>query len=422
MFLLADIVTYVRRIIKTPSNASISDNLIIDYINRFYISDVDARMQLFDLKTTYVFQTQPGVDQYNMPMYTVQANSSLNDYVGPVGMYPVYQGFLGPARINGIDVQFSTQRESFWTQWWNIAQQFNIVTTGDGTAGPYSINFPISPDNQIPSNTPINSLLRGHIDLLGIMSFYNTFNQYQDPPLITDAQIAAAQASPTNPQFVQCIPVISSIPQLYITSIDATGQNIVVQDSGLFLADNINYGLLIQPGKAPNGNLTLTAATGPNYSTTVNTVNYLSGTANVTFPVAIPAGNNINVKCVFYQTGLPRAILYYNNIIYLRNPPDNQYTVELTAYLSPAAFLNSSQSVQFGYMCEYLARGAARKILSDTGDVEQFNFYEPLFREQELLVWKRSQRQFTSTRTQTLYSQGHGGNNGGGYNNYGGAT
>jgi len=104
----------------------------------------------------------------------------------------------------------------------------------------------------------------------------------------------------------------------------------------------------------------------------------------------------------------------------LRNPPANQYTVELTAYLSPAAFLNSAQAIQFGYMCEYIARGAARKILSDTGDIEQFQFYEPLFKEQEMLVWKRSQRQFTATRTQTIYSQGQNSIGIGSYNNYGG--
>lgn len=71
-------------------------------------------------------------------------------------------------------------------------------------------------------------------------------------------------------------------------------------------------------------------------------------------------------------------------------------------------------------MAEYLARGAARKILSDTGDVDQFQFYEPLFREQELLVWKRSQRQWTATKTQTLYSQGPY-TTGYGNNNLGGA-
>jgi hypothetical protein len=84
--------------------------------------------------------------------------------------------------------------------------------------------------------------------------------------------------------------------------------------------------------------------------------------------------------------------------------------VELEAYLTPAAFLDSAAAIPFGYMAEYIARGAARKILSDTGDVEQFMFYEPLFKEQEMLVWKRSQRQFTSTRTQTIFSAGQGQN------------
>ncbi len=136
----------------------------------------------------------------------------------------------------------------------------------------------------------------------------------------------------------------------------------------------------------------------------------MTGVANVTFPVPPANGANINAQCVFYQTGLPRAILYYNNCITLRVPPAMQYLVELDAYLSPAAFLSTAKAIPFGYMAEYIARGAARKILSDTGDNEQFFFYEPLFKEQEMLVWKRSQRQFTSTRTQTIYSQGYGAN------------
>jgi hypothetical protein len=105
----------------------------------------------------------------------------------------------------------------------------------------------------------------------------------------------------------------------------------------------------------------------------------------------------------------------------MRAPPDSQYLVQIDAYLSPAAFFNTENAIPFGYMAEYIARGAARKILSDTGDIEQFMFYEPLFKEQRLLVWKRSQRQFTSTRTQTVYSQGH--NQGSNYaSNYGGTT
>jgi hypothetical protein len=100
-------------------------------------------------------------------------------------------------------------------------------------------------------------------------------------------------------------------------------------------------------------------------------------------------------------------------------PPSQAYQVELQAYLSPPAYLTTSDAVTYGYMSEYLARGAARKILSDIGDMEQFSFYEPLFLEQEALVWKRSQRQFTSTRTPTIYSQGMYGGGGGTLSNSG---
>ncbi|MFI5416031.1 MAG: hypothetical protein ACHQXJ_01635, partial [Nitrososphaerales archaeon] len=174
-----------------------------------------------------------------------------------------------------------------------------------------------------------------------------------------------------------------------------------VSDSGQFLTGNTNYGLLMNPGAAPLGNTAIAGG----YSITQNTINYFTGIAqNVTFPTAIPAGVAINALCYYYQMGIPRSVLYYDNVLTFRPPPNVQYLVELNAYLSPAAYLNTSDAIQYAYMSEYLARGAARKILSDTGDVEQLNFYEPFFLEQEALVWKRSQRQQTATRTQTLYS------------------
>ncbi len=396
MNLLNDVITYIRRIIKSPSNAVISDNLLIDYINRFWIIDVDARLQLFDLKKKYQFQTTPGVDKYNMPLYDVQTQPGIQQ----IGMYPVYQGFLGPCYINGVQVPLQTQKNQFYNTWPNVTQNLGVVTQGNGTQGPYTIQLPLLPGNQ-PQNPPLNGILRGHIDMQGIIATGNNI----DPPVSDSVNAAANIAS---------VPVTSVDSNFFLTSIGADGANIVVQDSGWFLDGNVNYGLLMQPGKAPNGNLALTGG----YSTTSNTINYFTGEVTVTFPVAIPSGQNINAQCLFFQSGLPRAILNYNNTLTLRSPPDTQYLVELDAYLSPAAFLNTDEAIPFGYMSEYIARGAARKILSDTGDVEQFQFYEPLFIEQELLVWKRSQRQWTATRTDTLYSQGFA--QGGGYNNYGG--
>lgn len=387
MNLLQDVITYVRRIVKTPSGLVLSDNLIIDYINRFWIMDVDARIQLFDLKTKYQFQIQPGVDQYNMPLYSVQTSPPGTDQT--IGMYPVYQGFMAPAYVQGVQVSFSTKRDEFFRVYPRIVQQMQVVGVGNGTQGPYNLQFPIGLGNSFPVNPPVSAIMRGHIDMAGIIS--TGFNE--DPPIITSA--AATLRIPA-------VPVTSVDAAVFITSTNADGGNVVVSDSGQFLDGFENYGLLMTPGKAPLGNAILPGG----YSSTQNTINYFTGIANVEFPVAIPAGVNINAQCYYFQSGLPRAILYYNNVITLRMPPATQYLVELDAYLTPAAFLDTGAAIPFGYMAEYIARGAARKILSDTGDVDQFSFYEPLFKEQELLVWKRSQRQFTSTRTPTIYSQG----------------
>lgn len=398
MNLLQDVITYIRRIIKSPSNAVISDNLLIDYINRFWIMDVDARIQLFDLKTKYQFVTTPGVDRYNMPLYNVQTEPGGQS----IGMFPVYQGFLSPCYVNGIQVPFQTQKSQFENVWPNIVQNAPVIGVGNGTAGPYTLTFPIVPFNSTPLNTPLNALIRGHVDITGIIAT----GVNVDPPF----------GSTLN----TLIPSTSIDPAIFFSSTDANGNNIVVTDSGQFLfdgANKANYGLLMAPGTAPFGYSALSGG----YSTTLNTINYLTGIAKVTFPVTIPIGTNINAQSYFFQSGLPRAVLYYNNVITLRSPPDQQYVIELEAYLSPAAFLNSPSAIPFGYMAEYIARGAARKILTDTGDIEQFQFYEPLFHEQELLVWKRSQRQWTATRTETIYSQGI--NQGqSGFNNIGGST
>lgn len=368
MNLLSDIITYIRRIIKSPSDAVISDNLLIDYINRFLLLDVDARIQLFDYKTKYTFQTTPGIDQYNMPLYNIQTEPGNQT----IASFPVYQGFTGNALVNGIQVSFATQRQSFFNYWPNYVQQQIQVGTGNGGAN-YNLTLPFFP------------ALPGHVDITGIIATGTN----SDPIRGTTLNLT--------------VPTTSVYSAVYFTATGDQGQNIIACDSGQFLSNNTDgdlYGLLMTPGNAPLGNTALSGG----YSSILNTVNYNTGQANVTFATAIPSGTPINAQCYFIQQGIPRSILFYNNIITVRPPPNTQYLVELDAYLTPAAFLSLSQAIPFGYMSEYIARGAARKILSDTGDIEQFQFYEPLFKEQETLVWKRSQRQFTATRTETIYS------------------
>lgn len=380
MDLVSDIITYVRRIIKSPSNSTITDNLIIDYINRFYIHDIDMRVQLFDLKVTYQFQTTPGQINYNMPLYNVQIEPGAQN----IASFPVYQGFLDPCYVNGIQVPFYTQKSAFMNTFPTFIQSLSNAEIGDG-GSTYTINLPFFP--AIP----------GHVDITGIIATGST----QDPPFNTTLLVNAAAPYSGN----SVIPNTSVQSAVFFTASDVNGNNVIISDSGQFLSnsgDGDFYGLLMTPsGNPPYGIAPLSGG----YSTTSNTINYNTGVANINFGVNIPSGNPIQSQCYFYNSGIPRGILFYNNTLTIMPPPNTQYLVSLEAYLSPAAFLSTSAAIPFGYMAEYIARGAARKILSDTGDVEQFQFYEPLFIEQERLVWKRSQRIFTATRTPSLFSE-----------------
>jgi hypothetical protein len=329
--------------------------------------DVSARVQLFDFKSVYQFETIPGVGDYNMPLYTTQTEPGSQS----ITPFPVYQGFMGPCYVNGIQAPFYTQRDSFYKIWPDYIQALTPVATGDGVTTTFQLDLPFSP--AIP----------GHLDMTGIVSTSSSV----DPIFTTSLTLT---------------PPTSTKPGVFITYTAADGSNVLVVDSGQFLSSGSNgelYGLLMVQGVAGGSNTALGT-----YSTTSNTVNYNTGVVNVTFPNAPPANTPIQAQCYFYEQGIPRAILYYNNTLTVRPPPDTQYLVELDAYMTPAAFLSTEQAIPFAYMCEYVARGAARKILSDTGDIEQFNFYEPLFKEQETLVWKRSQRILTSSRTATIFS------------------
>jgi hypothetical protein len=341
--------------------------------------DMDARMQLFDYKTVYQFETVPGVDRYNMPMYSPQTQPG-GAIIEP---FPVYQGFTGVCKVKGIPISFSTRNDQFWGYYPNAVQNYAQLATGDGATTSFTLQIPLlSTSNS--QNPPVQALTRGHVDMAGILATGSN----ADPLYVSDLNLL--------------VPTTHTFSAVEISYIDSTGGLVVVKDSGQFLAANKNCGLLMNPGLAPLGNSALAGG----YSDTSNVVNYLTGEIYVNFSSAPPSGAPIQVACQLFNAGLPRSVLFYNNTLTFRSPPDRGYKVELDAYLTPAAYLSTEASIEFGYMSEYFARGASRKILSDIGDWDQFQAYEPLFKEQESLVWKRSQRQFTSTPTQTIYSSG----------------
>lgn len=348
--------------------------------------DVDARLQLYDLKTKYIFETRPGITNYNIPLYNLNGYPNTNALPIPtdpsqpnlqpqISLYPVYQGFMGPAFVNGIQVPFYTDRASYYNIWPLYVQALNNSYFGDGVTTTFTLNLPNFPS------------MAGYVDITGVAAAYS----YSSPQVSADPIVANAP----NPNISKA----NIYPAVFITTQDANQNLLQVNDSGQFFN-----------GAAPSGNMQLGMLTGNvtggwSNSPLTNVVNYSNGQVNVTFSSPPALDVAINLQCFFFQSGIPRAVLYYNNCITIMPPPDISYQIEINGYLSPAAFLTSNQSIPFAYMCEYIARGAARKILADTGDMEQMQFLEPFFKEQESLVWKRSQRQFTSTRTGTIFSE-----------------
>ena len=318
--ILSDVVTWVRRIIKSPSDQAITDQTIGDYINRFYVYDMPERIQLFELTRQYTFETIPNVFEYQYP-------------------YPNYQTVRAPAYCDGVQLGYFQSNEQFYNLFPELVQN-EVPLLGDGGPGPYNLTV---------SRTPI---LRGFTDDLGNL-----------------------------------------LPYVYVTAIDNGGEQVYVVDDG-------------------NGNLIQTDSTfqfGPNGApepvNIVGTVDYVNGVlTDIVFANSIPGGNNINVQTSPYSPGFPRIMLFFNNIFKLYPVPDRPYKIQIDTHITPAAFLSTDDAVPFAYMSEYLARGAARKILSDNADYDMFQFYEPLFREQENLVLRRTSRQNATQRTPTIFS------------------
>lgn len=322
--IFSDIVTWVRRLIKQNSDQSVSDQLIGDYINRFYIYDMPERVQLFELKRQYTFETIANIFQYQLP-------------------YANYQMIEDPVYCDGIQIGRFQSNQQFYNVFPELVLNQQPLQ-GDGSPGPFDLQYLRLP------------ILRGQTDDLGNL-----------------------------------------LPYVFVNAFDEANKQMYVVDNG--------FGVLFQTDASfqfgPDGSSPPIMA---------GKVDYITGIADVTFNANTLSGSPITTLTSPYSPGTPRICLFFNNIIKLYPVPSRPHKIQFDAHITPSQFLNTGDSVPFAYMAEYLARGAARKMLSDNGDYDQFTFYEPLFKEQENLVLRRTSRQLTTQRTPTIFNQVNGQN------------
>lgn len=183
-------------------------------------------------------------------------------------------------------------------------------------------------------------------------------------------------------------------------SIADNNRGLVLHDVPVVDADGnpTNDGNLYIPGQEP--------ATPPTVIEANNTINYVTGKYDITFTTDIPAsGANITAHIVDYGKSRPEALLYFNDRIKLRPIPDKVYKIEIQVYVRPSSLVNNTDEPYLAQMGEYLAYGAARKILQDNARWQDVQYLEPEFKKQEDNLRTRTLYQLKNQRAKTEYDE-----------------
>lgn len=135
------------------------------------------------------------------------------------------------------------------------------------------------------------------------------------------------------------------------------------------------------------------------------TINYYTGAYSVTFDDNTLSGQPINVHMNLYTANRPSAVLYYDNTFVFRPVPDQPYTINFEYYALPTELSTSSDVPNLKEWWQYIAYGAAIKVLQDRMDMETVASIMPEFKKQERLVLRRTLVQNSTQRTATIYSE-----------------
>lgn len=143
---LSAIQTKVRRIVRAPSEALLSNTDLNQYINTFIENNFPTSLKLFSLRTVFTFYTNPGQDVYQ----TITDPSLSTDPF--YNFRNKYTAVHAPVYVAGVQSFFTQYRDVFYANWpqTNSVQQTGFV--GNNTVGPFVGNVrggfsPVPPQN-----------------------------------------------------------------------------------------------------------------------------------------------------------------------------------------------------------------------------------------------------------------------------------
>ena len=178
---------------------------------------------------------------------------------------------------------------------------------------------------------------------------------------------------------------------------DGTKGYLVEKDSdkGLQQGDNVTF---TSVNTANQGLAAYDDGLGAFTGDAVGTINYITGVYSLTFTSAPKSGVTVYAQIVPYTPAIPDTILFYQDEFWVRPVPDQPYCIEIEVSIRPTELLSGTEMPDLTQWWQYIAIGAARKILIDRLDFETANMLEAEFNDQESKILYRTVIQNSSRR------------------------
>jgi len=242
-----------------------------------------------------------------------------------------------------------------------------------------------------------------------ITNFKNSYMTFEPPAYIDGFQIQYLQDEQS---FYQMY------PRLKYSSTFATATGIAGPYAGTFSYTPVDPGTVVISGYTAAGanvlatDVQATATTGTFVDETGtaiagSAINYSTGViTGITFTAVVPNGNTIYVSANNYIVGRPFAVLYSNNEFRFWPYPDRAYTFSIMTYKNPDQLVNDTDLPELNLWVDVIAYGAAMKIFADNLDMESYSKVNILFDEHKRLAERRTLKQLSTQRVQTIYDAG----------------
>jgi hypothetical protein len=172
----------------------------------------------------------------------------------------------------------------------------------------------------------------------------------------------------------------------------------IVKNNVLFSAiDSDNQSLELNDNQGGAGTVEDLTGTG------TGQIDYVTGDYSLEFFDPPAANTDVVSHTIPYVPSIPQSLLFFDNKFYVRPIPDQAYRVDMEVYQRPTELL-AGNSPELEQWWQYIAIASALKILYDRTDFETAAQLQPLLKQQELLVLRKTIVQQTNDRVYTIYA------------------